>query len=165
MSQKGKIKQSCRKSSAGFTLIELMITLAIMVTLSSVSFFYYANSYRQNLLTTASSEIVFLTRLAQQESISQKENRSWGVRFDNSDSNVPFLAVFSGSYVQANVRERYYLPSQLGFQSPAAGTSTEIIFSKLKGIPNASSTVIFGLKNSASQKNLVVNASGGISVD
>jgi len=162
MNQKEKIEQSCRKSSAGFTLIELVLTIGILSILAGIGVFSYANSYRINLLNNSAEELTFLARLAQQESISQKGSNAWGVRFDNTDSSSPFAAVFSGTYAPANVKEYYSFPTQLLLSSPQAGNSATVIFAKLTGLPDATASVIFALRGSSILKTLTINEAGGV---
>lgn len=150
-------------SVSGFTLIEMILTIGVLSILGGLGVYSYANSYRVNLLNNTAEEIVSLARFAQQESMSQKNANASGVRFDNINSSSPFVAVFSGSYAPANIKEHYQLSAQVSFSSPAVGSSTEITFSKLSGLPNMPESVVLMLRGSSLTKTITINASGGIS--
>jgi type II secretory pathway pseudopilin PulG len=158
-----KIENCKLKTVSGFTLIELTISILVLIVLASVGIFSYANSYRQSILNNSLEEIIFLVRLAQQESISQKEANAWGVRFDNTNSASPFVAVFSGSYAPASVKEFYALSGRISFQTPSSGNYQEIIFQKSTGIPSTSTTVVIALSGSSYSKTITINAAGGVS--
>ena len=149
-------------ATAGFTLIELVLTLGILSILAGIGIFSYANSYRVNLLNNSAEELAFLARLAQQESISQKGNNAWGIRFDNTDSGSPFAAVFSGTYAPANVKEYYSFPTQLQLSSPSAGNSVTVTFAKLTGLPDAATSIVFGARGPSLTKTLTINEAGGV---
>ncbi len=151
-----------KSSSQGFTLIELVLTLGILSILAGVGVFSYANSYRISLLNNSAEELTFLARLAQQESISQKGSNAWGIRFDNTSSDSPFAAVFSGAYAPANVKEYYSFPAQISLSSPQAGNSATVIFAKLTGLPDATVSVVFAPRGSSIVKTLTINEVGGV---
>ncbi len=156
------IRNSLFRGSAGFTLMELVLTLGIMSILAGIGVFSYANSYRINLLNNSAEELTFLTRLGQQESISQKGSNAWGVRFDNTDSGSPFAAVFSGTYAPANVKEYYSFPAQILLSNPQAGSSKTVTFAKLTGLPDATASIVFALRGSSILKTLIINEAGGV---
>ncbi|MEW5805295.1 MAG: type II secretion system protein [Patescibacteria group bacterium] len=157
------IHYSLFRGKAAFMLIELIVTLLVLSVLATIGVATYSNSYRQSVLKNSFEEIIFLIRLAQQESVSQKEGNAWGVRLDNTNTSSPFVAVFSSTYAPANVKEYYSLPNQVKFQTPSAGNYDEVLFQKLTGLPDASSTIELVLSGSSQVKTIVINSAGGIS--
>lgn len=147
---------------SAFSLIELVLSLMVLAILASIGIVSYSNSYRQNVLKTTAEEIVSLIRLAQQESISQRQGNVWGVRFDNTNPSAGFVAVFSNTYAPANLVERYSLPFQVRFQTPPVGSYQEIIFQKLTGLPNATATVELILAGSSQTRVISINSLGGV---
>jgi len=103
MSQKGKIKQSCRKSSTGFTLIELLIaaTLVMIVfgsILSLVNYSIYATTFIQNNLIAS-----FLAQEGIELTIKKRgENWVLGKVFDNGlaagDYRADYAGIFDTAY-------------------------------------------------------------------
>jgi len=53
----------------GFTLVELMITLVILVILASISYPSFRTAMRSNRLTTTNNEVIGLLSLARSEAI------------------------------------------------------------------------------------------------
>lgn len=53
----------------GFTLVELMITLVILVILASISYPSFRSAMRSNRLTTTNNEVIGLLSLARSEAI------------------------------------------------------------------------------------------------
>ncbi|MCZ2495953.1 prepilin-type N-terminal cleavage/methylation domain-containing protein [Xylophilus sp. Kf1] len=75
----------------GFTLIELMITVAIVAILASIAYPSYQQSVLKGRRAQARAAIVEL--MQQQERYMTQNNRYFG--FDNATTNVPFKR-FSG---------------------------------------------------------------------
>ena len=128
-------------SVSGFTLIEMILTIGVLSILGGLGVYSYANSYRVNLLNNTAEEIVSLARFAQQESMSQKNANASGVRFDNINSSSPFVAVFSGSYAPANIKEYYQLLTKLNLLFHLRLLKKQNFKKKLTNLIN-----IFGLK-------------------
>ncbi len=154
-----------RKSFSGFTLMELLLSIAVMTMLAGIAGTSYINSYRQAVLKNTVEELVFEVRFAQQKAISQEQANAWGIRFDNTDISRPFADVFVATYTSANIVHHYPLPPAISFLQPAAGTVQDINFAKLTGVPGASSTISLGLRNSSFLRTITVTAAGGVSAD
>lgn len=157
-----KVKR-LRPFKNGFTLIELLLVVGITAMITSIGVFNYASVYREKILNNSTDEIFSFISLAQQKAISQENSSSWGIRINNVDSNSPNIEMFYGDYSSSTIVDRYNLASQLYFEKPISGNYQDVIFSKITGIPNASTEIIVNLKGSAISKHLIINSQGGIS--
>ena len=130
-----------RNSSKGFSLLELIISLAIIALLGTVAGLALVNYQRSMAADTTAREITGQLRLAQRKAVSGEDGDlngqgdTWGVRFSNpSGSAADTYQVFYGTvYNSASTTATVYLPSSAVFTNPTAGTSTDIIFTKLSG--------------------------------
>jgi len=158
------LRSKIYKKSAGFTLIELLITLAILTTVAvigGVNLFSYYN--RQNL-TSAVDEIIVLLRQAQSSSVSQESGDQWGVHFSNEVATEGFIQLFRGSsFASGTLVNSRVLPSGVEFTNPVSGTSTDVIFSKITGYPNASASIAVALTNLDASSTVVISIIGRVS--
>jgi len=138
--------------SAGFTLIELLIVIAIISTIAvtiSLNLMNYSN--RQSLDSAAVKINAFL-RDAQNRSLTQEGGNQWGIHFANNGNSGNMVELFSGSnFSSGTVVSVYNLAAALAFIDPDSGSSKDIIFSKITGYPDASTSVVFSLKNNPTQ--------------
>lgn len=155
----------------GFTLIELLITTAILAVLAvvgSVSLFGYYS--RQNLELTA-DEIIAFARDAQNRSFSQQdgngdgEGDQWGLRFTNATATQDYIELFSGpTYATGTISSAYSLRVSTQFTDPSQGNSKDVVFSKITGYPDASSTIkIASISNSSVSTTISIDGKGIIS--
>jgi len=131
----------------GFTLIEILVTIAIIAVISVVVTLNLAGRRSTATLTSTSQEIGALLREAQGDSLSQKNGVQWGVHFDSTTSTQEFYSLFStpnGTYASATVAGQYPLGAGLCFatSSVPTGSSTNILFGTISGAPAASATII-----------------------
>jgi len=140
-----------------FTLMELLIVVAITTILASVGISSYVNQQRAKLLDTSAQEIVGYLRYAQQKSIGQEGGNQWGIHFENPASSDDFYALYTGtSYTSPE--ETRYLSSGIEYESPTAGNSIDVSFSKLTGASATSTT------QSITIKSIVTNSTSTISI-
>ena len=133
-----------RKKLKAFTLLEFLITLGIIATLSTIGVSFYINQKKDKLLDTTVDKIVNLLYFAQQKAMNQEKGLNWGVRFSNSDSD--FFALFSGdSY--SSPEEIYYLPEGVRFLQPLENQNLDIYFYKLLGTSNGGEIIVQGYFN------------------
>ena len=157
-------KLSRYRARRGFSLLELIITVTLLFAIAGARFF----ALRSQLLGALDgSAEVAVSRLkdAQSLAIAGASNITWGIRFDNTVSSTPAYYLFSGaSYATAT--QRFYFSKGVEYQSPAAGTSTDIVFSKLSGNSSASTTIILRLKSdTARTRTIRISGKGNITLE
>ena len=149
-----------KKSSSGFTLIELVVTLGIFIILGGVVLINLSGKRTTVDLTNTSEDIAATLRQAQSNAMAQKGNTTWSVRFTSGATSS--FALFSGSYATGTIAGQYPLLNDIHFDasSIASGTYIDVTFAPVTGIPSASTSIILDLMSGVSS----VSASTTISV-
>jgi len=120
------------RSSAGFTLFEILIVMAFVAIIGSVGLGYYFGYYRQTILRTTTEEVTAFLYETQQKSIGQQDGSQWGVHFENPLDGTPFYASFKGASYSMPVEQKF-LSDALDFSYPADGVNFDIVFNKISG--------------------------------
>lgn len=134
---------SSKRPNRGFTLVEVVLVAAIITVLAIVIFPSLTSRRSYEDLNATTKKIMALLREAQSRSISQASSTSWGVHFENATTTSPFYALFSSSYSTSTTVGYYRLPPKVTYApSLAQGSSTDVTFAQITGLPSASSTSI-----------------------
>src|SRR6266481_7571264 len=105
-----------RISRKAFSLIEVVVILAIMVILTTVALLNLNTNRNGTLLVDTGKQIATLLREAQSDAMSQNLNVAWGVHFANSTNTAPFYEIFSSStYSTGTVTAHFALPSVIAY--------------------------------------------------
>lgn len=144
------------KNGKGFTIIELLMVIAIVAILGATIIPLSANFLVRSNLENKTNEVVSHLRTAQINTLAGKEDSQWGVNITSTQ-----IILFKGSSYAA--RDSTF--DQI-FSIPGSVTITqdEIVFSKLTGNPDATAslTVIAG---GAGSKTVTVNEVGTVDVE
>src|SRR5680860_90446 len=153
------------KFKKGFTLLELLIVVAITTILAGVGISSYINQQKDKSLDFIAQEIVGYLRYAQQKSIAQEGNNQWGVHFENPISGDDFYALYTGA-IYTSSEETHYLPTSINFQIPSSGNSIDMSYEKLIGSLSDDSNQQIILQNTGgSIKNVLTCQQGLIAYD
>lgn len=158
---------------SGFTLIEFLMVMGIisvLLVMGSVSMLSYIAN--QNLDSETRAIIAFL-RDAQTRAAGQDNESRWGVYVLNNatgrDSYTIFQAdealVASTTYVAVpgTALEQKTMRSNVELITPVEASSTVILFSKVSGLPNASTSLILQRAgNASSQRTIFISGNGKI---
>ena len=137
----------------GFTIIEMLLVVAVMMIITVVAAPLYSNLNNGNQLDAASNILVQDLYQAQTFSRNRSRDTNWGVAV-----NGQVITLFSGtSYATRDPASdvNYTVPSAIQL----SGT-TQIIYSKLYGLPT--STGSFGLTANGKTVNVTVNSKGTV---
>ena len=155
-----------RNSSKGFSLLELIISLAIIALLGTVAGLALVNYQRSMAADTTAREITGQLRLAQRKAVSGEDGDlngqgdTWGVRFSNpSGSAADTYQVFYGTvYNSASTTATIYLSSSVKFTNPTDNTDTDIIFTKLSGTTTPA-TIAIALPDGSDSRTITIATS------
>lgn len=139
----------------GFTLIEVLLSVAIIGMLVGISLPVYESFSRRNDLDVTAQGVVSLLRRAESYSRAVKTDAVWSVEIQTSSATL-----FQGaSFASRNTAydETVAIPS-----SVAPSGLTEVQFSKLSAAPNTTGTVTL-LSNTNDTRVIAINAEGMVS--
>lgn len=140
----------------GFTLIELILVVAIITTVGGLSASFYGRFINQNAVSNTVDQIVQLTRKAQTYAmLSRKSNSAgWGICLSS-----PNLILYQGvSCLSKNsaLDEKFQVNTAISISG-----LTDINFTRVNGIPSTTPTIV--VSGLGISKQVVVNSLGMIS--
>lgn len=144
-------EMTTKKMQAGFTFVEVLLVVALILTLSILSTGFYARFFTQNAVTNTSDQLVSSLRKAQMYAMIGKQNGTWGVKYASNQ-----IILFQGTtYATRNsaLDEKYDVISQVSITG-----LNEITFSRTTGTPSATATIsVSGNTNTTS---ITLNSQG-----
>ena len=141
------------KGTFGFTLIELMLVIALMATIGIFASAIGISFYQSQLLHETSDGVVSALRQAQSLALSGKHDSAFGV------------SIQEGAYVlfEGNDYATRVVSEDVVFHMPLAVSVTglqEIMFSEMFGVP--SETGVFSITLGTKETQFEIMASGNI---
>ncbi len=143
-----------RSHGHGFTLIELIVTIAMLTTLAGIAIPVYNTFFTSSELNLATEGVVRMLRRAQTYSRGSNFDSGWGVRVQ-----VGSATLYKGSSYAT--RDTSYDENILIASSMTPSGISEISFSKLTAQPNTTGTITFA--NQTETRTITVNAKGTVS--
>ena len=146
-------KSEIKNSSLGFSVLELIIVLAIIAIVSVVGFTNFLGSRQVKTLNAEVEAIVTQIRGAMESSRAQQDGDEWWIHFENSFiSDRSFYLVCKGAYGSTPGADcvaeggaevtRKVISANIYLDDPAAGTSKVIVFNKATGLPRTETELI-----------------------
>ena len=71
------------KQKSGFTLLEILLTIAILAIISSIGISFYYNFFKKTQLDAPSNNIISDLKRARANAMSGVDNRKWAIHFVN----------------------------------------------------------------------------------
>lgn len=152
----------------GFTLIEIIVTIAILIVVVGLISFRSANTFREESdLNKAALDIVSTLRLAQSRSLAAEQASKSGVYFSTSTSPYQYTLYLGSDYSSraASSDELYDIPGNIEISSIDLAGENEVVFERITGITYQSGNIEIRLKNRPSRiKTIYVESSGKVSL-
>ena len=142
----------------GFTLVELLLVIAIITIMAGLSIPFVQNTQLSTDLGNQTQSVISLVRRAQRQAIDGQNAIGWGVNFDNSNK---IITLFAGSdFVNRDV-EYDYISKIPNLVELTTDFGDQIFFPLYSSEPTASGTVEIVSNNQDSRK-VIINGYGKI---
>ncbi len=141
------------KPRAGFTIVELLIVLALLAVLSTVMFLNFPGARSNQQLSVSAGKLADDLQKAHIFSREHKGEKVWGVAYTSSDS----YAIISFSQNQQTIEETKKLPAGITFNAPF-----QILFERTGGLTR---DTFIQLHNVHSVKKITVLRTGVVEIE
>lgn len=148
-----RLFRSDKKSSAGFTTIEILAALAVLLVIFMAGIFWSVSAYQKENLVAERNVLISLIMRARAESLASTRNSDHGLHISSGQ-----YTIFAGStYASRSAGYDFNYPRTGGL---IIGGGPDIIFRKLDGYTGATSTI--SIQNGPSILNVAVGPEGNI---
>ncbi len=137
----------------GYTLIEVLVTTALLVSLVGISIPIYQNFQIINELDSSVNLSVRVLRSAQLQSQSVQQDSSWGVFYSTGKVTIYKGASFAAR--DTSFDQAYDIPANV-----TVSGLNDFIYSKVFGDPSTTGTITF--TNFTTVKTIAVNSKGAL---
>jgi prepilin-type N-terminal cleavage/methylation domain-containing protein len=156
-----KIKSNELKS--GFTLLEVLIVVAILGAIVAVTTGMYLNFSKDTELETSAKEIIYELQTVRSRSMTGENGLKWGINFVNDTDDYYQIFSTPTDYASASmsVDTTKYLQNNLTFTDPLPATSSVVLFNKISGSIDAEKTITIS-SSIAGTRTITITTSGNI---
>ncbi|MGE5327785.1 MAG: Tfp pilus assembly protein FimT/FimU [Thiobacillus sp.] len=147
------------EKKAGFTLVELLLSISVIVILSALSMPFISAFQSRNNLDVALNTIAQAERRAQTSAMAVERDADctgWGLSVQSSGIVLYCGTSFSGR--NSSFDENYDIASNINISS--TGGAGDISYSKVSGLPNNTGTIT--LTQGSDSRSISINAKGVI---
>jgi prepilin-type N-terminal cleavage/methylation domain-containing protein len=155
------------KNNSGFTLVELLIVIAIFIIIYGLAVQAFSLFRKEGELSNSAEEILNILRLAQSRTLASEGASQYGVYFDTTPNHQQYTLFKGSSYVSRNppsdeVRE---IPKSVDLYEVSLGGSQEVVFDRLVGDTKNFGKISLRLKSDNSKtKTIAIQSSGKITL-
>lgn len=153
-----------KKSGAGFTLLELIVVIALAVLLGGLALPALRIAQKNSELEETAESLVSVLRLAQNRTLGSEGASQYGVFFDTAVSPGRFILFKGATYATRDVAadEVHVFPKSVEMSAVTIPQS-EVVFARLTGVvANAGSITLRLLADPAKEEFLYVSSSGTV---
>lgn len=134
------------RSQGGFSLLELLIVVAIVASLAAAGTGFYRGIVKNMEIQSVSKVLAEDLRLMRSKSMIGEGSSKWGAHIVNVSGGSQYYELFSTPTTYADIAKAVMSTTTLSvgvtFSDPSAGTSKDIIFSKVAGATTATTIVL-----------------------
>lgn len=149
-------------NARGFSLLELLIVVAILVIIGAIGSGFYINYGKNISLKSTAQTIVFDLKNAQSKSMIGEGGFKWGVHFVNGTTDYyEIFSTLTDYSALVSTLPKVYLTDSIIFSNPVSSSTKDIIFNKISGGTSAS---VVEISSSGVLKTINISAIGNISL-
>lgn len=155
------------KLNTGFTIIELMVAILIMASISTIVVTNFPVMQKQVSLNNVNQELIAVLRLAQVKAMTAESNSAYGVYFNYSVTPNKYILFKGSSYASRDTTadRTYSFPRGISMGVSLTPTGQQVVFSKITGVPQAYGTILLSAPavnkgDSAIFKTIGISSSG-----
>src|SRR3989344_2379903 len=152
------------QTCGGFTIIELLVVVAVSITISTAGFLGLANFNASQNIKNSLQEVEVALRYGQKRSVTQEDGKTWGVHFANTTSSASEYTLFKGlSYAASTVDRLYNLRKNLSWTNPYTSSTYDAIFTARTGrLPASKVLTMASSRNDGTIGDIILNSVGRI---
>jgi prepilin-type N-terminal cleavage/methylation domain-containing protein len=141
-----------------FTLIEVLIVVALIATISAIALPYTLQQLQANAIENTAKELSSLVYSTQQEAYNGKDNKPFGIKFNTTN----YIYFRGANFAAAEVSDTFTLPANVSINNISLnGGATEIVFNSGSLIPSAYGSI--RLSGTGASYLMTINQQGLIS--
>ena len=156
-----KIKKACPPTRRGITAVELLVVIAVLGIIFSITIPQFSKIRENQVLKSAISDILSSLNKAQSQTLASLNSSSYGVHFQ-SDKVIIFKGTaFSDSDLNNEIIN-IISPATISNIMLTEG-SENIYFNRLSGVPSVTGSIVISSTNFT--KTITISAVGAVSVN
>lgn len=153
---------SIPSNNSGFTLIEILVSIAILAIILTLGLFVSLDFYKSYAFHSEKNTIVSILQKARGQSLNNIDQTRHGVHFEPDVSNpqrVASYTIFEGSNYVQNDQNNIIVAASYGVLITSPALPFDVIFDQLSG-SSSDKTII--VSNGVNPYNITVNSEGQI---
>lgn len=163
-----KKKNKKYKNGAGFTLIEIMIVVAVLVILVIASVSSLVTFRKKSSLNNSVEEITSIIEYAQNKTLASEGSSQYGVYFDTTTSPHEYILFKGSNFLSRDVSfdKVYKVFESVEFYDINLNGGNEIVFKKITGMTDQVGSISLRLKNDNTETETIhINGVGNIGLN
>ena len=157
--------QNFKNGKGGFTLIEIILVVAILIIITMLILFSFRSLLTQTNLDNTSEEIMSILKLARSKTLASEGSAQYGVYFNDTTTPNQYTLFKGSDYVSRDnsFDNIYKLPSKIEICEINLGMGKEVVFNRIDGTTDQKGSVKIRLIADITKTDIVnINSSGWV---